>query len=314
MSGRKWTFGGLAGAVVLACGVGGLPAQPPAGVKPPAVVNGQVISQADLEAAMQRVGPMVMQMTEAQRKQFQAHVLGNLIEQALMHQFLARNNVVANANEVNRKLAETEAMLKNQGKTLADVLRETNQSEEQLRADITRFVQWQTYAKQHLTDADVEQFYKDNKDFFDHTTVRVSHIFLPLPATPTESDRAQARAKLADLRGQILAGKLDFAEAAKLHSKGPTADRGGDIGFIMRKYAVEESFARAAFALQVGQVSDIVVSEYGLQIIKVTDRKPGQPSDFTKIKDAVWQMCIGDLALNVLAQQHKAAKIEVNLQ
>jgi parvulin-like peptidyl-prolyl isomerase len=263
---------------------------------------------------MQRAGPMTMQMTEVQRKQFQGHVLGNLINQALMHQFLVRSGVAVDTNEVNRKVADWEAALKIQGKTLADFLRETNQTEEQLRSEIAGLVQWQTYARQHLTEADIEQFYKDNKDFFDHTTVRVSHILIPLPATATESERAPARAKLAELRTQIQAGKLDFAEAAKAHSKGPTADRGGDLGFILRKFAVDEPFARAAFALQVGQVSDIVENEVGLQLIKVTDRKPGQPSDFAKIKETVRQICSEDLAIQVLVQQRKAAKIEYNLQ
>jgi parvulin-like peptidyl-prolyl isomerase len=314
MSGRKWTFGGLAGAVALAWGVGGLTAQPPAaGSKPPAVVNGEAISQADLEAALRQAGPTPVQLPEAQRKQLVGQALGYLIDQALMRQFLARNGVAVDANEVNRKVAEMEAALRTQKKTLQDFCRETNQTEEQLRTGIGGHVQWQTYARQHLTEADVEQFYKDNKDFFDRTTVRASHILLRLPATATESERAQARAKLTELRGQILAGKADFAEAAKAHSQCPTAEKGGDLGFILRKWMVEEPFARTAFALPVGQVSDVVETEFGLHLIKATDRKPGQPSDYSKIKEQVVEICIQDLFFNVLAQQRKAAKVEVNL-
>ncbi len=315
MSGRRWTFGGLAGAVALAWGVGGIGAQPPAaGGKAPAIVNGEVITQADLEAALRVAGPTPVQLPEAQRKMFHAQVLGALIDQALMRQFLARNNVPVDVNEVNRKLAETDALLRKQGKSLQDLYREHNQTEDQVRSQFAMHLQWQTYARQHLTDAEVEQYYKDYKDFFDRVTVRCSHILLHLPANATESERSQARAKLADLRAQILAGKVDFAEAAKTHSQGPTADKGGDLGFILRKWVVEEPFARAAFALQVGQVSDVVETEFGLHLIKVTDRKPGQPTDYAQIKEQVLQICIEDMYFTVLTQQRRAAKIETNLQ
>src|SRR3712207_8071236 len=61
---------------------------------------------------------------------------------------------------------------------------------------------------------------------------------------------------------QVVAGKLDFAEAARAHSQCPlSASKGGDLGLIPRKWVFEESFARAAFALPVGQVSDVVRSE-----------------------------------------------------
>ncbi len=315
MSGRKWALGGLAGAVALAWGVWSIRAQPSAaGGKPPAIVNGEAIAQADLEAAQRALGPMPLQLPEAQRRLYQGQLLSGLIDLTLMRQFLARNNVPVDGNEVNRKMAEMDAALKKQGKSLADLCREHNQTEEQVRAQVAQHVQWETYARQHVSDAELEQYYMVNKDFFDRTTVRCSHILLLLPATATESERAQARAKLADLRGQILAGKVDFGEAAKVHSQGPTKDKGGDLGFLPRKFVAEEPFARAAFALQVGQVSDVVETDVGLHLIKVTDRKPGPASEYAKIKDVVWQICLQDMAVQVLAQERKTAKIEVNLQ
>ncbi len=314
MIGRKWTLGALTGAVALAWGVWHTMAQTPAGSKPVAVVNGEAITMADLEIALHQAGPMVVQLPEAQKKQLQAQALGFLIDKTLMKQFLTRNKVPVDTNEVNRKVAEMEAALKKAGKSLQDFCRERSLTVEQLREGVAGDVQWHTYARQHLTEADVEQFYKDSKDFFDKTTVRASHILLRLPATATESERAQARAKLTELRAQILAGKVDFAEAAKAHSQCPTAPKGGDVGFFLRKWMFDESFARAAFALQVGQISDVVESEFGLHLIKLTDRKVGELSDYTKIKDQVAEVCMEDLALHILTQQRKAAKIEVNLQ
>src|SRR5262249_35046207 len=96
-------------------------------------------------------------------------------------------------------------------------------------------------------------------------------------------------------------------------SQGPTADKGGDLGYVPRKWMVEEPFARAAFAMEAGQVSDVVETEFGLHLIKVTDRKAGPGSDFAKIKEDVLHVCIEDMYMNLLGQLRKSAKIEINL-
>jgi peptidyl-prolyl cis-trans isomerase C len=277
------------------------------------VVNGEVISAADLEAAMRQAGPTPMQVPEAARRQYQMQALFLLIDQALMRQFLAKNARPADPPEVNRKLAEMETLLRKQGKTLQDVCREANQTEAQFKAGLAQHLQWYAFAREHLSDADMETYYKEYKDLFDKVTVRVSDIFLPLPSTATETERAQTRARLAELRAQLAAGRIDFAAAAKANSRGPTAETGGDLGYIPRKWVVEEPVARAAFSLGVGQLSDVIETEYGLHLVLVTDRKAGQPSDLAKIKDDVREVCIEDMYFNILAQQRKASRIEINL-
>jgi parvulin-like peptidyl-prolyl isomerase len=313
MNGRTWLIRGVAGVCALAWGLSAAQAQPAAADKPPAVVNGESISMADLEAALKQAGPTPMQLSEAQRRQYQIQALYFLIDQALMRQFLAKNAKPADPEEVNRKLVEMAGALKKQGKTWEDFCRDTNQTPAQIRAGTAQHIQWYAYARDHISDADLEQYYKDYKDLFDRTSVRIGDIFVPLPTTATDGERAAARAKLAEVRAQIVDGKLDFAAAAKAHSRGPTAETGGDLGFVPRKWAVEEAVARTAFAMTAGQVSDIVESEYGLHIIKLTERKAGTPSEFAKIKNDVREVMIEDLYFNVLAQQRKTAKIELHL-
>jgi parvulin-like peptidyl-prolyl isomerase len=279
----------------------------------PAVVNGESISMADLEAALKQAGPTPMQLSEAQRRQYQIQALYFLIDQALMRQFLAKNAKPADPEEVNRKLVDMAGALKKQGKTWQDFCKDTNQTPAQIRAGITQHVQWYSYARDHINDAELEQYYKDYKDLFDRTTVRIGDIFLPLPSTATDGERAAARGKLGELKAQIADGKIDFATAAKAHSRGPTAEMGGDLGFVPRKWAVEEAIARSAFGMTPGQVSDVIETEYGVHLIKVTERKAGTPSDFTKIKNDVREVMIEDMYFNILAQQRKSAKIDIHL-
>jgi len=91
------------------------------------------------------------------------------------------------------------------------------------------------------------------------TEVRASHILVV-----TEKEAKQVKARLD--RGE------DFAEVAKEVSKCPSAARGGDLGFFGRGAMVPE-FEKAAFALEVGEVSGPVKTQFGWHIIMVTDKK-----------------------------------------
>jgi peptidyl-prolyl cis-trans isomerase C len=339
MIGGKWTFGGLAGAAVVLALTGRATAQPPPAAaarpasaagpapaarpaaaaapaddaRPVAVVNGQVITKGELDAVLNLGGPSPLQLPEGQQRQHQMEALGLLIDDLLMHQFLSQKGPPVPAAEVDKKMAEMEAGLRKQNKSLKEFCQDIHKTEAQVRADIAHSIQWANFTRGRVTEADTEQYYKEFRDFFDKVTVRASHIVLRMPPDAPDAERAQARTKLAELRGQILGGKLDFADAAKAHSQCPSAAKGGDLGFFPRKWVFDEPFARAAFALQPGEVSDVVQTDYGLHLIKVTERKPGEPSDYTKIKDVVREFCVEDLHQLLLAEQRKAAKIEIKL-
>jgi peptidyl-prolyl cis-trans isomerase C len=287
--------------------------RPAAAAKPAAVVNGEAVSAAELQALLQLSGPTAVQLPEAQRRQRQMEALSLLIDNLLMRQFLAKNTAPVPGAEVDKRLAEFEAGLKEQGKTLAEHCHDTHQTVEQLRAGISDHIRWATYIRPKLTDEVVAKYYQENKDFFDGVTVQASHIVLRLPGSAGEADKAGARARLTDLRAQIVAGKLDFAEAARKHSQDPAAAQGGDLGYFPRKWVFDEAFSKAAFALPVGQLSDVVQTDYGLHLIKVTGRKPGKPTQLAEIKEAVREFCAEDQRQQLLAQQRKAANIEINL-
>lgn len=114
--------------------------------------------------------------------------------------------------------------------------------------------------------------------------IRASHILLRLDpnAPPEDSDAVHAQAR--DLQARLAAG-ADFAVLAREHSDDPgSAQRGGDLGYFDRGRMVEE-FADAAFALDVGERSDIVQSQFGLHIIEVTGRR--EPPTYEESYDSL---------------------------
>jgi len=279
------------------------------GAKPVAVVGDVPISVAELEAVLKQSDPVPVPLTERRQTQNRVRALGMLIDGMLMRKFLEANTKPVDAAEVQRRLAEMEEDLRKQDKSLGEFCQETRKTIEQVRADIADHLRWSAYEASQLTDVKLIQFYNENKDFFDGVTVRASHIVVRIPATATQTEKDAAREKLEGLRKQLQTDpKIDFDELARSQP-----DKGGDLGSIPRKW-FDEKFSRAAFALPKGQVSEIVQTDFGLHLIKVTDRQPGKASEYAKIREAVREFCAQELRQSVLAEQRKKVEVKVDLQ
>ena len=97
------------------------------------------------------------------------------------------------------------------------------------------------------------------------------HILVKTSEVVSEAD---ARRRLADLRERIVAGGVDFAALARLHSVDASAARGGDLGWVFPGDTVPE-FERAMNALKPGEVSQPVQSPFGWHLIQVLERRTG---------------------------------------
>ena len=216
--------------------------------------------------------------------------------------------------KVASQLAALEASLKERDKSLADFLKENGQTEAQLKASMLMLLQLDRYVKQHTTDADLRKYWETNQDYFDKTTLRTSHIVIRLSSATTPGERAKARQRLQALRGELLAGRIDFASAARQHSQCSSAPKGGDLGFISRKVQnVDEAYAKAAFALKASELSDVVETEFGMHLIKVTERKDGTPAKFEQCSEDVRDSYAEELRIAMLNQLRKKAKVEITL-
>jgi peptidyl-prolyl cis-trans isomerase C len=114
--------------------------------------------------------------------------------------------------------------------------------------------------------------------------VRVSRVLIS--PRPGESDAA-TRARAVALREKAVAGE-DFAELARTFSDEPPArETGGDLGFIAAK-GVDPVFAKAAFALKSpGELSPIVKTQAGYEIIRFQERKPAEMPAFDQVRPEI---------------------------
>jgi hypothetical protein len=320
MKARNWTLRSLAGAAFLAATTGNLSAQPappppaPTPMAAPgklaATVNGEAIPMEEVELFLKQ-RPVPPQLSDEQRRQIRLEVVGMIVDDHLLQQFLRTNAPAVKDTDVTKWLVELEKSLKSQGHTLAEFYKERGLNEQRVRQNVSSMLQWVGYVNAHLTEADLKRYYDENKDFFDQVSVRASHILVRVPPAATDADRQGAQIQLAKLRQEIVTNKIDFGEAAKKYSQCPSKATGGDIGYFPRKFAVEEGFARAAFALKVGDVSDVVQTDVGYHLIKCVDRKQGQVSSYDKLKEEVREVAAEEMRQKLLAQQRKASKIEI---
>jgi peptidyl-prolyl cis-trans isomerase D len=143
-------------------------------------------------------------------------------------------------------------------------------------------------AKVTIAPADVERAYNDNIDQYSTPEqLRASHILLRTEG----KDEATVRARAEDLLKQAKSG-ADFAELAKRFSDDEgTKEKGGDLDFFGRGRMVPE-FDTAAFALNPGEISELVKTQYGFHIIKLVEKKGGT----SKTIDEVRQQLIDQLS------------------
>ena len=131
--------------------------------------------------------------------------------------------------------------------------------------------------------AEIERYYNDNIDQFSTPEqVQASHILLKTEGKDVEEVRKAAEAVLE----KVKAGG-DFAALASQYSEDEaSAANGGDLGFFGRDAMVPE-FEQAAFAQEAGQVSDLVQTQYGFHIIKVTDKRAAVVKPLDEVKTQI---------------------------
>jgi len=301
-------------AVLIAFSGNGLTQTVPPASTVAATVNGESITLADLDAALNANLP-VIPLTIAQRKQLRAALLNDLIDDRLVKQFLAKNGPKVDPAELDAQMKAFAAQLMKENQTLAEYLKKAGQTEAQLRADWTAAIQLSNYVQQQATDDQLRAYHAANRDHFDKVEVRVSHIIIRVSKGALPGERATAKEKMQAIRADLIAGKMDLATAARKFSQEPTARTGGDLGFILRRgqEELEEPLVKAAFAMKVGTISEVLETSSGIHLIAVTDRKPGMPTMIEKCAGEVLEAFIENYRTELIAKLRKEGQIRIAL-
>ncbi len=138
-----------------------------------------------------------------------------------------------------------------------------------------------------VNDAEVKQYYEENITQFQGDEQRqASHILIGFNSNARPQEKATAKAKAETILQQVKANPKNFEKLAIEHSQDTgSATKGGDLGSFGRG-AMVKPFEDKAFSMKVGQVSDLVESEFGFHIIKLTGIT-GQSTDFDSVRTKI---------------------------
>jgi peptidyl-prolyl cis-trans isomerase SurA len=253
-----------------------------------AVIGDSAILLSELDAyAMVRLGSSGQKPDSAMVPKLRKQFLNELIDGKILIVHAAKDtNIVLKEAEIEQAQNNQIQMILQQNSIALPALEQ--ELKEKYGMTLAKFkAQMRTQIQEQLIRQKVQQLYvsalppgrKDVQAFYDAyqdslplmgESVYLSKI--TIHASPSDSVRRIAFKKISGIK-QRLDNSEDFAALAKQFSEDPSAENGGDLGFIKKGTLSELSFEERAFMLNAGQVSDIFESRLGFHIIVVVEKK-----------------------------------------
>lgn len=278
-----------------------------------AQVNGSALMRQDLNREMKLISLKLARqgrpMDDAQLKRYEGNIRETLISRTLLLQQSQTLGISVKESLVDKALGEFKNGFKDD-KAYRQALDDMGFTEATLKQQIKEgltikaLIDKEVMQKVSVSDQQVRAYYDENPNLFRRPEqVRASHILIQVPQGADQAKRDQALATIEALKVRIDNGE-DFASLAMENSEGPSKTKGGDLGFFGREQMVKP-FSDAAFALQPGQVSDVVETRFGYHLIKVTERQGEQTMAFNDVKEAISSR---------LRQEEESKKIDAYLE
>lgn len=265
-----------------------------------ALVNEEVITLSQLQ---QEGKPLIRRIAEeltgsareSQLQTTQRQVLDALILRRLQLQEAVKERVTVEEAEVTKTIEEIKQQngFKSDGELVAALAQEHLTLEEfktKIREQliVERLLIRKVRTAVVVSEEEILQHYKATaQEFQQAPAVRLRHILIRLPDPPSPQDLTIAQAR-ADEVFQKLKGGTAFATVAAQYSDGAAAKEGGDLG-VIRQGEMDPALEAAAFALKPGEVSTLIRTAAGFNIIKVEERIAPQLAMDPKVRETIRQ-------------------------
>jgi len=182
-----------------------------------------------------------------------------------------------------------------------DVLEQIKKMTEQILVQV--LIEREILDKIKVNDEEVLEYYEQNKDSF--TEKEQVHLYNILLETEEEAQ---------DVLERLKAGK-DFSEIAIEKSTGPSAVQGGDLGYLSKGTIIPE-IEDVVFALELEKLSEIIKTDFGFHILKITDKKPETVKTLEEVKEDIIEILLPtkqrEAFENLLEELKGKTEIEIN--
>ncbi len=260
--------------------------EPPKEIDPDSVVikvNGEGITfgeiQAEMNAQLQRLSGQISQeqVPMIQERLFM-DVQNRMINNILLKEAIVSEGIIISDDIINKEIeniqnnlpegATLSELLASQGSSIADVKIEISQ-----QLSIAELADLKTSHIENSTKDEAFEYYSSNPEAFrTPEEVTASHILIQFSETDSSEQKDLKKDKLADIRKRIINEEITFENAASEHSDCPSgkAEISGSLG-VFRKGQMVPEFEIAAFTQEIGEIGDIIETNFGYHVIKVSD-------------------------------------------
>jgi peptidyl-prolyl cis-trans isomerase SurA len=253
-----------------------------------AVVDEDVILRSELDRAVANIS---RQFANGQNGELPPR---DVLEKQVLERLIMIRLQVDRANDSGIRISDQELQ-----QSVAQIAAQNKMSVEDLRArlasDGLSFVEFQDNLRDEVTtqrlrqryvqssvqisEAEIDQVLATQK--IGGPEVRVANILINVSESATPDEVAAGRAKIDDIRARIEKGEIDFRSAATRFSQGPNALDGGEIGWRSLD-SVPPQFAEMLRSLKVGEVTQVIRSSGGFQIVQLEETRDQQPQKVTQ--------------------------------
>jgi len=259
-----------------------------------ALVNSEIITLSELEQMGKPLYERVRQTStagerEEKLKKARMEVLGHLIESRLLEEEMKKRKIEVPERDVDA--------------AIQDVLKASNFTENEMKKALAREgMTYSTYrqkvrdelGKMRLVSREIkskivieeevlrEYYQKNQEKFTDPMEVKIQQIFFAVPQNAAREETAAVQKEARAILERARKGE-DFSELAGKYSQGPEAKEGGLLGYFKHRELMPE-LEEVGFKLRTGEISDLVRSPGGFHILRVLERKGGEPRPFAEVQ------------------------------
>lgn len=250
------------------------------------------------------------------RDKFKELMIDQMVNTALIAQAAEKDGLKPSDKEVESSYNELRTTI-NSDEDLKKSAEELGVTDEFLKSQAKTNLLIQAYQNKFneetkVSESEMEKYYEENKDSYKVDEVEASHILIKTTDDDgnamSDAEKKKAKAKAEKILKEVKNGG-DFAELAKKYSEDPgSAENGGSLGTFGKGQMVEP-FEEAAFSMEPGEISDLVETDYGYHIIKVTD-KINETTSYEEAKDGIKTQLLNNMYGEKIEELQKDAKIE----
>lgn len=263
-----------------------------------AIVNSEEIRLADVDRTFRTSTKSNTPLTASMLASFRRAAVEDLIDDALVRQFLAKQKIVVDSKEVEDQIKILKESLSKRGETYEQYLKESGYTDSQAREQFSALIGFEKFVAVTGTDAELKKFHSLHSDYFSRVKVRAEIRMIRISKTASTQEREIAKSKLKSGGGEPYL---------------PESKSSNDVWLTQFDSIVEDALAHAAFSINVGETSEPVELEYGFACVKSLERTEPKPVSYEKIMDWVRDTYATQLRKVVIGKMRKESKIQITI-